>query len=428
MPFRRAATLGRPMQGFLYSEVLTVLALMVGGVATPWWVAQQGGAQALALNGTLTSVAAFLFMPLLSPLGDAWPKQRLMMAGLLLSALGAAGMAGMISAQAYSLGWVLAIGALAALAWGLMAPASLSIAAELVPAAQLPEALRLQRSAQSLGRVLGPAVGGLLVSASTGVAMWAQCGLLLAAALAVRAIPGHAAAPTSVPRAAWRDELRQGLKASWSVRTERGWTLVSFVGTTCLLPGFGLLVPLKLQSLGLSGGWLGAAEAGLSMGMLGGALGGSNWVAARLGRFHTRVGGTLLQGLGLCLAGATSQGLVLVLALFGVGFANSCGVLAGQTHRMLAIPAHFRARLNAVSMMQLQVSAALGPALVGWALLHAKVSSVYVAMGAIGALSALGFALVPGLREMLSLEHEQVRDWYARQHPELFHAHSPATS
>jgi len=427
MPSQRVAALGRPMQGFLYSEVLTVLALMVGGVATPWWVAQQGGAQALALNGTLTSVAAFLFMPLLAPLGDAWPKQRLMMAGLLLSALGAAGMAGMISAQAYSLGWVLAIGALGALAWGLMAPASLSIAAELVPSAQLPEALRLQRSAQSLGRVLGPAVGGLLVSASTGVAVWAQCGLLLAAALAVRAIPRHAAA-AAAPRGAWRDELRQGLKASWSVKIERGWTLVSFVGTTCLLPGFGLLVPLKLQSLGLSGGWLGAAEAGLSLGMLGGALGGSNWVAARLGRFHTRVGGTLLQGLGLCLAGATSQGLLLVLALFGVGFANSCGVLAGQTHRMLAIPAHFRARLNAVSMMQLQVSAALGPALVGWALLHAQVSTVYVAMGAIGALSALGFLLVPGLREMLSLEHEQVRDWYAHQHPELFHAQSSPTS
>jgi len=79
-------------------------------------------------------------------------------------------------------------------------------------------------------------------------------------------------------------------------------------------------------------------------------------------------------------------------------------------------------------MMQLQVSAALGPALVGWALLHAQVSTVYVAMGAIGALSALGFLLVPGLREMLSLEHEQVRDWYAHQHPELFHAQSSPTS
>jgi len=350
------------------------------------------------------------------------------MAGLLLSALGAAAMGSMISAQAYHLGWVLLIGALGALAWGLMMPASLSIAAELVPAAQLPEALRLQRSAQSLGRVLGPAVGGVLVSFSTGVAVWAQCGLLLAAALAVRAIPRHHAVAAAVPRGAWRAELQQGLRASWSVRIERGWTLVSFVGTTCLLPGFGLLVPLKLQSLGLSGGWLGAAEASLSLGMLGGALGGSNWVAARLGRFHTRIGGTLLQGLGLCLAGATSQGLVLVLALFGVGFANSCGVLAGQTHRMLAIPAHFRARLNAVSMMQIQVSAALGPALVGWALLHAEVATVYVALGALGAMSALGFLLVPGLREMLSLEHEQVRDWYAHLHPELFRPASSSSS
>ncbi|MDT8997907.1 MFS transporter [Paucibacter sp. APW11] len=416
----RATALGRPMQGLMASEVATVLALMVGYVAVPWWVAQHGGGQDLALNGVVVAIASFLLMPLLSPLGDRWPKQRLMMASLMVLSLGACGYALMIQLDAYRLALVMALGVLGAAASGVLMPATMSIAAELVPAAQLPEALSLQRSAQSLGRVLGPALGGALVSLGTGVALWAQCGLLLGAAWAVRSIPaasGHADGPARGP---WRRELAQGLRAAWAVPVERGWTLVGLIGTVFLLPGFSMLVPLKLQSLGLSSGWLGAAETGLALGMLSGALGGNLWVAKWLGRFQTRFLSTVIQGLGLALAGWTAQGVVIVLALFVVGFANSCGVLVGQTHRMLAIPAHFRSRLNAVSMMSLQIASALGPALAGIGLARASVDAVYIGLGLAGSVSALGLLLVPGLREMLALDHEEVKEWYAKQHPHLF--------
>lgn len=72
--------------------------------------------------------------------------------------------------------------------------------------------------------------------------------------------------------------------------------------------------------------------------MLAGALGGSAWVAARIGRYATRVGATAAQG--PILAGWPAQGWLLVLALFLVGLFNSCGTLVGQTHRTLAVPPH----------------------------------------------------------------------------------------
>lgn len=143
-------------------------------------------------------------------------------------------------------------------------------------------------------------------------------------------------------------------------------------------------------------------------------------LSKHLGRYAIRIAATAIQGLGLMLAGWTEQGIVLVAALALVGAANSCGVLVGQSHRMLAIPAAFRSRLNAVSMMSLQIATSIGPALTGLALTQASVSQVYIGVGLAAALSSLGFFWVPGLREMFAQDHEQVRGWYGHKHPHLF--------
>lgn len=419
----RIRGLGPAMRSLLASDVLNWLALMVGAVATPWWIAGHGGARDLAIYGFAASALAFVVMPALSPLGDRLPKRRLIMAGLGLYALAALLLATLVSLDRYHLGGVLVAALISALASGLLMPAILNVAAEMVPSEQLPEALSLQRSAQSLGRVIGPALGGMVLAVSTGAALWLQAGLLISAVLLARRLP-RSAVPAGGSRgfAAWQADLREGLRACWVMPLERGWTLVNFVGVLFMFPAFTMLVPLKIKSLGLSGAWLGAAETGLSLGMLAGALGGSAWMAARVGRYATRIGATAAQGLGLALAGWTEQGALLVVALFLVGLANSCGVLVGQTHRMLAIPQHFRARLSSVGMMTLNIAAAGGPALAGLALLHLEVATVYIAFGLLSAVSAMGFLLVPDFKTLMNLDHESVKDWYARRHPELFAA------
>ena len=416
----RVRAQGPALSSLLLSDALNWLALMVGAVATPWWIASHGGAAHLAIYGFVASAMAFVAMPALSPLGDRHPKRRLIMAGLALYALSAALLALWASLDRYWLGGALLAAALNAVAAALMTPAAQTMAAELVPAERLPQALGLQRSAQSAGRVLGPALGGAVLALSTGLTLWLQALLLLAAVLLARRLPTLAGSGGARGLSSWRRDLHAGLRAAWAMPLERGWTLVNFVSVLFMNPAFGMLVPLKIKALGLSGAWLGAAETGLSLGMLAGALGGSAWVARHLGRYATRVGATVAQGLGLALAGWTGQGAVLVLALFFVGLANSCGVLVGQTHRMLATPQHFRARLSSVNMMTIYVAAAAGPALAGTALLHWQIDTVYLVFGLLSMLSALGFFLVPDFKTLMSLDHEQVKDWYARRHPELF--------
>lgn len=420
LPARLRATTPA-LRALLLADGLFMLATMIGAVAVPWWISAHGGAAHLALQGVVGSCCAFIAAPLLGPLGDRHEKRWLIAVGLAGLALVALLLAVVAGLEHYAAGWVIVYAMLGSLAGGLAMPALMTLAAELVRAEALPEALSLQRSAQSLGRVLGPLVAGVALALSTGAALGLQALLLLAAvALALR-LPRAKAAPRAARTwASWRADLRAGLRACWAMPLERGWTLVNFVGVIFMVPAFTMLVPLKVRALGLGAAWLGAAEAGLSVGMLIGALGGSAWVAQRIGRYATRVGATAAQGLCLALAGAADHGAVLVLALFGVGLANSCGVLVGQTHRMLAIPQHFRARVQAVGTMSLTVASALGPALAGLALTQASVASVYIGFGLAAGLSALGFLLVPDFRLLMAQDHEMVKDWYARRHPELF--------
>jgi MFS family permease len=101
---------------------------------------------------------------------------------------------------------------------------------------------------------------------------------------------------------------------------------------------------------------------------------------------------------------------------------NAATALVGKTHRMLARPLAFRARMSAAAIMMTQVSQTLGPAIAGVALAHWSVRSVYVAFGLLSAASAAGFFLVPGFRAFMALDHDAVDNWYGRTYPMVFEA------
>jgi hypothetical protein len=185
-------------------------------------------------------------------------------------------------------------------------------------------------------------------------------------------------------------------------------------------PGIGMLVPLKVQSLGLSGAWLGACEAGLSAGMLLGSLGGSVWVAQRIGRFNASLWAILIEGISMLGIGLTHQPLLIVLGFAVFGACIATVQMVGHTHRMLAIPQAYRSRMTAVNMMVMQVSGVLGPGLAGVALLQIGVDWIYAVFGLGLFLVGLGYLRVPGYRAFLNLPHEQAEGLYARQHPSLF--------
>jgi MFS family permease len=418
---RRLQRLGRPFSLLLVSDGLMLLALMVGHVAVPWWIVHQGGPHHLALFAGVLAACSFIALPLLSPLGDRYSKRTLITVGLTCILVKSTVLAVLVQAGYYRIGLLIGLEAIGVVAMAIINPVSFSIVAELLPPEHLTEGLGFQKSAQAIGRLAGPAVGGaLLAVASSAAALWLHVVLLAIACFCAARIvvPMKAAHVPGAKR--WLADLRAGLAAKWKIPMERGWTFVSFLVMIFFTPAIGMLVPLKVQSLSLSGAWYGACEAGVSAGLLLGALGGSVWLAERIGRFRASFGAILCEGVCLVTMGATHTPVVLVLAFVLFGACISTVQMVGQTHRMLAMPPDFRARMTAVNMMVMQVAAMIGPAIAGAGLSAVAVDQVYLAFGLALLCVGFGYPLVPGYRAFLTMTHEEASGHYGRAHPHLF--------
>lgn len=408
-------------RALLLSDAAMMLAMLIGQVAVPWWISGHGGAVDLAIYGTAMAAVMLVSLPLLSPLGDRWPKSRLISGGLAIYSLANLALAIFASFNFYDLWLVIILRALCVVAMSLITPVSLSIAAELVPPERLSDALGLQKSSQAIGRLAGPALAGLAIAvASTAFALWLHMFFLLIAALAAWRIAMPPKAPRTASQEGWWPAMRAGFLAKWRIPMERHWTATMFVMMLFFLPALGMLVPLRVREMGLSGAWMGACEVAISLGLLVGAAGGADWVARRVGRFRASFGAMMLEGVAQILVGVTPSPYLLVFGFFIVGVALSVVQLVGQTHRMLAIPPDYRARMTAVNLMVMQLAGTFGPMLAGWGLLHGSAGQVYLAFGIAYSVAGLGFLRVPGYRDFLSLSHEAVKNWYGRKHPELF--------
>ena len=419
-PFRNPL-LGTSFRWLLWSDALTLLAMMVGQVALPWWIAHSGGAHDLSVYGVMVSVMSMVALPLLSPFADRHSKRSLMTVGLLGFGIATSAMAAFATLAHYRLTVVVAIEAITVLAGALVMPAINSIVTELVPASGLSQALGLQQTAQASGRLVGPALAGaVLAGVGTAPTLWLGGLLLFAAALLATRLPRPDRTAPQKPRGRWIDEVRVGLRVNWAIPIERGWVVCNFVGAVFMVPCVAMLAPLKVQSLGLSAAWLGGCEAGMSLGLLVGSLGPAAWWARVQGRFGARVSGAAGIGLALAVAGLTADRFVLVACFAVVGVCAATTTLVGKTHRMLARPLAYRARMVAAAVMTIQVSQTLGPALAGLALTHWSVRTVYVVFGLLSAASALGFFLIPGFRAFMALEHDEVDGWYGKTCPAAF--------
>jgi hypothetical protein len=128
----------------------------------------------------------------------------------------------------------------------------------------------------------------------------------------------------------------------------------------------------------------------------------------------------LVDSLGMAALGASAwpPGLVASFAL--IGLCMSVTQLIGQTHRALAVPALFRARMAAGQLMVAQLAGALAPGVARLLLMRWEVSTVYLVSALAFVCSGLLLLAVQDLRPFLLLDHDQARDWYACKYPEVF--------
>ena len=345
-----SALVSRTVGGYgevLRNANLRRLQLAWGGAITAEWAHfvalgvfayETGGALGVGLVGFVRLLPAALLAPFAASLGDRLPRERLLLGAALV---GAAALGG--SAFAYASGpseiVIYVLAAVLGVTSTLFRPAQQALIPSL---ATTPEQLVAANGSsaflESLGTLLGPLLGGVVVAtADAGVVFAvAMTGLLLSAALLARVrVEGRPvvdAGAGSTPRA----QALEGFRAL--ARDANARLIVGLMAVQASVRGAlnVLIVVVAFRLLEGGEGWVGLLTAALGAGGLVGAIGAITLAGRPLAVPFAL--GLLFWGVPISLLGGSTEGALALALIAVVGVANSVEDVAGFTLLQRIVP------------------------------------------------------------------------------------------
>jgi MFS family permease len=318
------------------------------------------------------TVAALTYVPtvLLGPFGgalaDRFDRRRFLIAVTLFQTLLASVLTALAATDQLSVGAVAAIVLLAGCAFSVAMPAVQAMTPDLVGSDDLLGAMSLGAAQYNLGRVVGPALAGLVIAA--GGLAWAfglnvvSFGAVLVALSLIR-IPPMARADGERPRV-----LRTIAEGVVAARRDPGirTALLLLLATTFLVSPFIGLVPavaIKVFDKGASG--TSALVTAQGVGAVAAALAAAP-LAARLGRGRLLATALVLVGPAAVLYGLAPSFPLAVAAIAVLGFVYLAVLSGTSTVCQLRAPRHLRARIASLFMLGVGGGHALGLVVQGW--------------------------------------------------------------
>lgn len=340
-----------------WMETVAVGALVVAATDQAIWAA-------------LVAVAAFLPIGALSPVGgalaDRVDRRRFIVATNLIEGALAAVLAVLAWTDRARPGVVVAVVFVMGCSAALRFPFQQSILPDVVPREDLLSATSLSSAQYNLGRVVGPALAGVVIAlGSYGLAFAVNALSFLAVVVAV--LFARIPPPANREEGGIAARIRAGARAA---RAEPGCrAAIVMIGVVGLLASpFIALVPAVADRLVAGDGALGAATGALTTAQGVGAVLGALAIvplADRLGLRRVLVADLVLCPLALAVYGAMPHIVSAVLALTVVG-ALYIGLLSGlSTVVQLRAPEAFRGRVLSLYMVALGVVYPIGALLQG---------------------------------------------------------------
>ncbi len=359
------------------------------------------GAFAVGMLGLAQFLPMFALALLAGETADRADRRAIMIICLAVEFVSAAAFAALAHWQVDDLWPIYALAAVFGAARAFFAPASSALAPTLVPRALLPRAVAMNSVSWQLASVVGPAIGGILVAASSATAFGVAAAMFL---LATAGLFTFASPPQLGAQGASRvTQIREGLHYLWTNKIVLGAISLDLFavllgGATALLPVFARDI-LQVGSEGF--GILRAAP----------AVGGVT-LAAILATYPIKrqAGVKMLLGVagfGACtVVFALSRSLWLsAAALALLGAADMISVFVRQTLVQLATPNEMRGRVGAVSYLFIGASNELGEfesGVVG-RLLGPVAATLFGGIAAIG-VTGLWAVIFPDLRKADGLD------------------------
>lgn len=242
-------------------------------------------------------------------------------------------------------------------------PARQNLISQLVPAADLPNAIALNSVAMSLSRVLGPSVGGILIAtAGTSPCFFANTASFAAVLISLLAMnTAHITQVTRELRAP--RQIRSGLRYVRST-PDLLHPMIMIVTTGVLTWEFPVTLPLiTTRTFGSGAAAYGTATAAMGIGSVVGGL----MVARRVHlSVRTLCWSSILWGAAILLAGAALSLSLLFLVLVLVGAGSVTFNSMAKTLLQLHSRPEFRGRVVSLWSTSWLGGPVLGAPLIGW--------------------------------------------------------------
>lgn len=357
---------------FWSSQVISLLGTWMQSIGQAWLVLQlTHSAWQLGLVGALQALPILLFSLFGGVFADRWPKRYVLLVTQVASTVQALLLWLLILTASIQLWHLYILALLLGLTNSLYRPASRAFVVELVGREHLPNAVALNSSLSSLARIVGPALGGIIIALSSASMLFLLNALsflpVIVVLLLLRNSELHIQPRqnrvTHERQRTWRS-LREGIDY---IRQTPTILLVIVVAGLVLLFGsnFNVVLPLFATSLlhkGSTGfGFLSAAT-GL------GALFAGLWMAWN--NLHPTVRYLLIVMLifsVLEIAFVFSRFYPLSLLLIAaVGFSEEAFAAQSMMTLQITTPAHLSGRVISVQVLFFDGSLPLGYLLMGW--------------------------------------------------------------
>ncbi len=374
---------------YFFGQIVSVSGTWMQSVGQAWLVLQLTGS-----GVALGSVVALQFLPMLlagawgGVLADRFDKRRILLVTQSSDAVLALTLGILVATGAVELWMVFALAFLLGLVNLADMPARQAFVTEMVGSENVANAVSLNSVVVNAGRIVGPALAGILV-ATVGIAICffvnAASYLAVIAALAAMHRGDLLAAP-KVPRR--RGQLREGLRYAWGdAELRRTLSMVAVIGLLAF--NFSVFLPLMTRDEFHAGpATLGALYSLLGLGAVAGGL----LVAARgrtSGRLMAAAG--VATGLTLTVA-ATMPTLPLeLIAIVPLGMATIVFVASANSLLQLRADPRMRGRVMALYGVLFIGTTPIGSPAIGWI---AEQLTVRDAMAIAGAITLVAGAAV----------------------------------
>lgn len=306
-------------------------------------------------------------------------------------------------------------------------PTIMGLIPDLVPEGDISRAMSSRTATNSLMMLSGPVVATTLISwFSAGVALYVAAALqglscLAFLILAIKNVPTH----PPLKKGNWFNQTKEGFIAIYHVRSERYIALICSAINFTMFPFFSVIMPFwMISERQLPASYLGGFEFSFALGLLASGLYLSERLRTFFGRFGNVICGFVLLG-GSVIGIVMVQNIILsiVLAFFS-GMAFSVINMTLSTLRTIATPRHYRTRMFAMAAFLSSLANPVGVIIAGWFIHNLGVTLFAFFSGILMILIVPVLLGSTHLKNALSLEEDEMKDYYEKTYSNAFREHS----